>query len=185
MNCCEFREKYSDFADGLLTSGEDSEARGHLAACAACRRFDAALHAGLAALRSLPSLRVSRSFGVRLRQRLRGEFAVRFPVAVRWSSAVATLLLVAAVGYVRWDLRESREMRRDLMARSVTGGNPAPVPLAVGVPLPVYRTSQVPVVSARFEPFHPMNSILIVERSRPIAMGGPARLDLPAVWGGP
>ena len=185
MNCCEFREKYSDFADGLLTSGEHAEASGHLAACAACRRFEAALNAGLNALRSLPRLGVSHGFGARLRHRLRGELAVRVPVAARWSSAVGTLLLVAAVGYIRWDLRESREMRREQMARSASGWHPAPLPLAANAPLPVPSASHVRVVRASFEPFHPLNSILLVAQSAPIAMDGPQRLDLPAVWGGP
>jgi len=181
MNCCEFREKYSDYVDGLLTSGEHSEARGHLASCAACRRFDAALRTGLDALRALPSLGVSHGFGARLRRRLRGEFAVRGPVVARWSSAVGTLLLVAAVGYIKWDLRESREMRRAQTARSSAAWNPQPHP----APLPAYLASQTPVIRARFEPFHPMHSILVVEQSPPLAMGGPPRLDLPAVWGGP
>ena len=130
MNCCEFREKHSDFADGLLPHGESSEADAHLAACAACRRFDAVLRAGLDALRSLPSVGVSRGFAHRLRQRLRGELAVRVPGVAHWSGAVGTLLLVATVGFIGWDLLESRAAHHRA-AWSATAWRTSPTPLAV------------------------------------------------------
>ena len=130
MNCCEFREKYSDFADGLLPSGETSEADAHLAACAGCRRFDAALRTGLDALRALPNVGVSQGFTHRLRQRLRGELAVRCPGVARWSRAVGTMLVVATVGFIGWDLLESRAAHRGGTAWSMTAWNPSPTPLA-------------------------------------------------------
>jgi anti-sigma factor RsiW len=185
MNCCEFREKYSDFADGLLTSRERSEAGAHLAVCAACRRFDAALRAGLDALRALPSVGVSRGFGLRLRQRLRGEFAVRVPIVARWSGAVGTLLLVATVGYIGWDLLDSRATHRDRAAWSATAWGPAAVPLAVSGRDPAPPSPRPTSADLRLSAFHPLNSILVTEEARPAAAEGRGRLDVPAVWGGP
>ena len=182
MNCCEFREKYSDFADGLLTSQENAEVGFHLAVCAACRRFDAALRLGVDTLRALPGVGVSRTFGARLRRRLRGEFVVQVPVVARWSGVVGTLLLVAAVGVIGWDRMESRATRH-AAAWPTNGWNPAP--LAVNDQAPLYRSARVTPVEPRFEAFHPLNSILIVEEARPAMAEDPARVDIPAVWGGP
>jgi len=183
MNCCEFREKYSDFADGRLTSQEHSEAGAHLAVCAACRRFDAALRVGVDALRALPSVGVSRAFGVRLRRRLRDEFAVRLPVVARWSGAVGTLLLATTVGLLGWDMLEARAAHRERAAWLANGRNPAP--LAVTDQVRSYVLPRPTPAEPRFEAFHPLNSILIVEEARPAVVGDRARLDIPAVWGGP
>jgi hypothetical protein len=185
MNCCEFREKYSDFADGLLTSRERSEARAHLAACAACRRFDAALRAGLNALRALPRVGVSRSFGPRLRQRLRGELAAHAPVVARWSGTVGTLLLVAAAGFIGADLLDSRPAHHDRPAWPTTAWGPASLPLAAGGPRPGQPSLRRNASTLPFNAFHPMSSILVTEEARPVAVGGRLRLDVPAVWGGP
>jgi anti-sigma factor RsiW len=184
MNCCEFREKYSDFTDGLLAPTEGSEAEAHLAACLACRRFDAALRAGLDALRALPHLGVSHGFGPRLRRRLRGEFAIRLPVVARWSGAVGTLLLVATVGFIGWDLLESRATRRAQAAWAATW-NHAALPLAVNGPGLMYPNPQPSSADLRFTTFHPLNSILVTEETRPAAAGDQPRRDVPAVWGGP
>jgi len=183
MNCCEFREKYSDFTDGLLAPREGLEANAHLSGCAACRRFDAALRTGLDALRSLPSVGLSHGFGPSLRRRLRGEFAIRLPVMARWSGAVGTLLLVATVGFIGWDLLESRASHRERAAWSTTTDNP--VPVAVGDQVPTYSNRRPSPADLRFTTFHPLNSILETEAGRPTAAGDRPRLDVPAVWGGP
>jgi anti-sigma factor RsiW len=185
MNCCEFREKYSDFADGLLPSRQRSEAGAHLGTCAACRRFDAALRAGLDALRALPSVGVSRGFGPRLRQRLRGEFAVRVPLMARWSGASATLLLVATIGFLGWDLLESRAAHRGRAAWPAPAWSPSPAPLAALGAGPGYASPPRYSADPRFDAFHPLNSILVTEEANPAVGGGRFRFDLPAVWGGP
>ncbi len=185
MTCCEFREKYSDFADGLLASQESAEAGAHLLACAACRRFDAALRAGVDALRALPSVGVSRGFGPRLRQRLRGELAVHVPVVARWSGTVGTMLLVATVGFIGWDLLDSRPTHRHKAAWSAAVWSSTPMPLAETRPIASYPDPRRSSVDLRFDAFHPLNSILVTEDIRPASTGGPPRFDLPAVWGGP
>jgi len=185
MNCCEFREKHSDYSDGLLSPAEHSEAGAHLAACTACRRFDAALRAGLDALRALPRVGVSSAFGARLRRRLRGEFAVRVPVIARWSGAVGTLLLVATVGVIGWDLLESRAAHHGRVGWSSTGWSRASTTVAAAGTVPSYPMPRLVSLDPRVEAFHPMNSILIVEDTFPFTGVAPRRYDVPAVWGGP
>jgi anti-sigma factor RsiW len=185
MNCCEFREKYSDFADGLLPLGETSEADAHLAGCAGCRRFDAALRTGLDALRALPNVGLSHGFAHRLRHRLRGELAVRVPGVALWTGAVGTMLLVAAVGFIGWDLLEARAAHRGRPAWAVTAWNPSPTPLAATGSNPSYSNPPRSAVDPRFDPFHPLNSILVASETGPAVGGVQVRFDLPAVWGGP
>ena len=185
MNCCEFREKYSDFVDGQLTSAERAAARAHLDVCAACRRFDAALRAGLRALRGLPRVGVSRAFGPRLRQRLRGELAVRAPIVARWSGAVGTLLLLATVGFIGWDVLQSHAAHGANAAGGARAWKPVPLPLVVADPNSVFPDPLRNSANLRTDPFHPLNSILVTVEARPVAVGDRLRFDVPAVWGGP
>ena len=186
MHCCEFRERYSDYTDGLLTIGESSDARMHLAACEACRRFDAAFRAGVDTLRALPGVGVSRGFGPRLRAKLRRELAVRVPVVAHWSGAMGTLLLVAAVGVVGWDLISSRAARHDrlpvgrsaLTLRSTSAALPAPGPHAAA---PRFDS-----IAISFDAFHPLQSILAATTTQVTAVGEDRpHYDLSVVWGGP
>ncbi len=154
-------------------------------ACAACRRFDAALRAGLDALRALPSVGVSQGFGPRLRRRLRDEFAVRAPVVAHWSGAVGTLLLVAMLGFIGWDLLESRATHRERTGFPAADWNSAPLPLAVTGPAPSYRSPLHRSADPRFDAFHPLNSILVTEQAPLAAPELRMRFDVPAVWGGP
>jgi anti-sigma factor RsiW len=185
MNCCEFRDKYSDFADGLMPSGEQAEARTHLATCAACRRFDAALRAGLNMLRALPDIGVSRGFGHRLRRRLRGEFAVRSPGMVRWSASIGTLLLMATAAFMAWDLLDSRAAHHGRSAWASRAWSQGPTPLATSGASPAFPLPMLVPTDPRFDAFHPLNSILVTAQTGPAADEGRTRLDLPAVWGGP
>jgi anti-sigma factor RsiW len=185
MNCCEFRENHSDFADGLLPSQEEAEASAHLAACAACRRFDAVLRAGLDVLRALPSVGVSRGFGQRLRERLRDELAVRMPGVAGWSGVVGTLLMVATVGVIGWDLLESRAAHHGRVAWSATAWYPTAVPLTPADDNPAYANQSRTSADVRFVAYHPLNSILVTQATHPTASGEGLRFDLPAVWGGP
>lgn len=187
MNCCVFREQYSDFADGLLTAAESAEAWGHLAACAECRRFDAAFRAGVDTLRALPAVGMSGRFGPRLRARLRREFAVRLPVVANWSGAMGSLLLVATVGVVAIDLLDSRAARHDTLPVGRTVAWPS---APVEVPLPITLNSRYDSDAASPDAFHPLQSVLIqsalAATSAPAgAAGGDSpRYDLSVVWGG-
>jgi anti-sigma factor RsiW len=188
MNCCEFREKYSDYADGVLTSGEASDARRHLAGCPPCRRFDAAFRAGVGALRGLPRVDMSRGFGPRLRARLSREFTVRLPVVAHWSGAMGTLLLVATVGVVGLDLLSSRTPRHDTFPVGLAAPASADVPLAVTAPVPVPLAPSFDATT-QADAFHPLESVLVEPAmTAPVAVtataGAQARYDFSVAWGG-
>jgi len=180
MDCCEFREKYSDFADGLLDDEAELRARRHLSLCAPCRRFDAAFRRGVSALRDLPRVEVSRSFGDRLGRRVRHELVVRaLAVNPAWG-AVAAVLVMVTVGFVTWDLVELRAARRAAAAAAASTMQP----LARNAATPSLRLDTL-----RFLPpaqgFHPFDPMLLVADTNPApGGGGTMRFDVPAVWGG-
>lgn len=178
MDCCEFREKYSDFADGLLDDEAELRARRHLSRCAPCRRFDAAFRTGVSALRDLPSVQPSGSFGDRLRGRLGHELVVRALAVDPISGAVAALLVLVTIGFVTWDLAELRAARR--VAPTVVASAPSP---AVRIPAPVeirFDTDRILPSSG----FHPFDPVLLVADTSPMQDTNPPRFDVPAVWGG-
>jgi anti-sigma factor RsiW len=191
MNCCEFRENYSDYADGLLSPAEASEARLHLVACAACRRFDAAFRAGIDTLRALPAVGMSRGFGFRLRAKLRREFTVRVPVVATWSGAMGTLLLVATVSVVGWDLLTSRSVRHDTLpvGRTTLAWPSASVAMQPGGPVALAAPYDSIVIPSGA--FHPLQSVLVesalaaTTAQVPTVGGDRPRFDLSVVWGGP
>jgi hypothetical protein len=177
MDCCEFREKYSDFADGLLDDEAELRARRHLSLCASCRRFDAAFRTGVSALRDLPSVQPSGSFGDRLRSRISHELVVRALAVDPISGAIAAMLVLVTIGLVTWDLAELRVARR--AASTVAASAPSP---AVRIPAPVeIRLDTDQIFHSGFHPFDP---VLLVADTNPIQDTNPPRFDVPAVWGG-
>ena len=177
MDCCEFREKYSDFADGLLDAEAQLRARRHLSLCAPCRRFDAAFRTGVSALRDLPSVQLSRSFGDRLRRRLGHELVVRGMAVDPFSGAVAAVLVMVTIGLVTWDLAELRAARR---SASTIAATPPPPAVRIAAPVTV-RFSTGQVLPSGFHPFDP---VLLVADTSPAPDTNPPRFDVPAVWGG-
>lgn len=109
MDCTEFLHRYSDYDDSLLPPGELSEVRAHLAACAACARYDRVLRKGRMLARQLPAPEPSPDFEGRLGQRLRrsggswaggprggrGRGGVVLPGFAAAAMAAVTILLVA------------------------------------------------------------------------------------------
>lgn len=174
MDCCEFREKYSDFADGLLEEADEYRARQHLSECAACRRFDAAFQAGVSTLRGLPSVQVSRSFADRLRNRLRRELAVRALAVDPWSGAVGALLVVATVGVVALDLVELRAAKHPGVSVAHSVDSPQATALMA-------RRDSEPYPQDMFHPLHP--ALLVADTNGALDFNHP-RFDIPAVWGG-
>jgi hypothetical protein len=181
MDCCEFREKYSDFADGLLPQTAAAEARRHLALCGPCQRFDAALRVGLKALRELPPVSVSRSFGERLTRRLRWELSVRIPLIDQWSGAVGALLLVATVGLVAFDLMEAHDSRGLKRATPVIASSAPPARRATRA---LVLTPTADTTIAPLDASHPFQPIMIVADTTPEPLPADVRFDVPAVWGG-
>ena len=177
MDCCEFREKYSDFADGLLDEEGELRARHHLSACAACRRFDSAFRTGVSALRDLPSVELSRRFGEQLRGQLRHELVVRALAVDPLSGAIAALLVLVTIGVITWDVAELRTARR-AAAAVATSAAPRVARSAAAAPDPRNTIQVVPEV------FHPFDPVLLVADTSPAPDGGAPRFDVPAVWGG-
>jgi hypothetical protein len=177
MDCCEFRERYSDFADGLLDEEAEVRARRHLSLCAPCRRFDAAFRMGVNALRDVPHVDVSRGFGERLGRRLRHELAVRsLAVNPAWG-AVAAMLVMVTIGLVTWDLVELHAARR---AASVAAAS-ATKPLARAATAATARRDTLRILT---EGFHPFDPVLLIADTNPVPDGSALRFDVPAVWGG-
>jgi anti-sigma factor RsiW len=183
MDCCEFRELYSDYTDGLLDPIRKVDARAHLRCCEACRRFDAAFRAGIGALRSLPQAEVSPGFTTRLRSRLRHELSLRAPALAHWSGAFGTLLLIAAVGFVGWDLVGAGGTRPSSRAARMSGAHRA---AATAWRAAAAAPRAGDTLAGVLDPFHPLQSLLMATPSViPVTETRHPRYDLSVVWGGP
>jgi len=95
MDCLELRERYADIRDGLITAPRERRRfQRHLAQCATCREWEAALQRGVRALQATliePSPEFRSRLEARLvleRQRLaEPKIGVRAGLAApRWSS---------------------------------------------------------------------------------------------------
>ncbi|HEV8305865.1 MAG TPA: zf-HC2 domain-containing protein [Gemmatimonadales bacterium] len=96
MICSEFLDRYTEFRDGLI--GAPRELRRfqrHLAQCAGCRRYDAALRHGVQALHATAAIEPSADFRRRLDARLARERMRDAPVPARAGLVAAMLVLIA------------------------------------------------------------------------------------------
>ena len=119
MDCREFRESFSDYVDAALDAEACPRVRRHLASCAACRRFERAYRAGVAALHALPVLAPPRDFGARVVNRVRR--AGRRPVFAGPPALVTSLAAAALVGVLVADLgRDGRGERAPVAAPAST-----------------------------------------------------------------
>jgi hypothetical protein len=95
MTCTEFLERYTDFRDGLMsTPRELRRFSRHVAQCAPCRRYDAAVRRGVSALQAAETIEPSPEFRRRLDARLARERGAHHAVPAR--AGVAAALFVAA-----------------------------------------------------------------------------------------
>ncbi len=178
MDCCQFREKYSDFADGLLSEADEQSARAHLARCASCRRLDAAFRTGVGAVRDLPPISISHAFRGRLRSRVRREVASRFPAMYGLSGAIGSLLVVATVGFIAFDIGEAHHAR-DVSRRAEVTADALPSSTQ-----PAAAPAHADTLDPSPDAFHPLQPLLIAADTQPATQALQARLDIPAVWGG-
>jgi anti-sigma factor RsiW len=96
MICTEFLDRYTEFRDGLITAPRELRRfQRHLAQCPACRRYDAALHRGVAALQDAKTIEPSADFRRRLDARLARERTRDAAVPARAGLVAAMLVLVA------------------------------------------------------------------------------------------
>jgi anti-sigma factor RsiW len=101
MTCNEFRARYTDFRDGLIGAAREVRRfERHLATCAQCRRYDAALREGIGALRDATRTMHPRAdFRSRLDARLEQERAsAARPPSPRQAAFAAGLLVAVALG---------------------------------------------------------------------------------------
>jgi hypothetical protein len=96
MICREFLDRYTEFRDGLVAAPRELRRfQRHLVQCTACRRYDAALHRGVAALQDVETIAPSADFRRRLDARLARERASAAAVPARAGLVAAMLVLVA------------------------------------------------------------------------------------------
>ncbi|HET7790414.1 MAG TPA: anti-sigma factor [Gemmatimonadales bacterium] len=98
MTCADFLDRYSDFRDGVITAPRELRRfERHLAACAECRDYDAAVRRGVMALQTAETIEPSPDFRRRLDLRLAEERSWDPSQPVRSGRLAATLFLAAAV----------------------------------------------------------------------------------------
>src|SRR5436853_7133951 len=136
MTCAEFLEGYTDFRDGLITAPRELRRfERHLARCAGCQRYDAAVRRGVLALRAAETIEPSQGFRRRLEARLERERRATRDVPAS-AGVAAALFVAAALAMLALEGSRPRE------------GPRGPVLPPVPFPHPVGHTG-APLVSAR------------------------------------
>ena len=96
MICTEFLDRYTEFRDGLIAAPRELRRfQRHLVQCQTCRRYDAALQRGVAALQGVKTIEPSTDFRRRLDARLARERAGAAAVPARAGLVAAMMVLVA------------------------------------------------------------------------------------------
>ena len=153
MTCQEFLARYTDYRDGLVSAPREVRRfTRHLAACAACRHYDAALRRGVGALQTLPAEAPDTAFRRRLERRLAVERARAGRPATPARPALAAALLVAvALGLLAWE-----GARRAQSTASAPSLPPVPFPKPVaqaGLPFVSFQDPRTGVVSGNPYPY--------------------------------
>lgn len=97
MECHEFLEGYSSYADGLLDAAEERRFERHRKACGSCSRYHRVIRRGTEIFRNLPRARPSSDFLPRLRHRLY-HLQDGIPLDATTRGGGAAAIAVAAVG---------------------------------------------------------------------------------------
>jgi anti-sigma factor RsiW len=153
MTCQEFLARYTDFRDGLITAPREVRrfAR-HLASCAVCRRYDAALRHGVGALQGTTHHAANDDFRRRLERRLANERARAGRPHIPARPALAGALLVAvALSFVAWE--GARRHPAEARAPSIP---PVPFPKPVaqaGLPFVSFQDPRTGIASGNPYPY--------------------------------
>lgn len=123
MNCRQFRQFYSDFADGLLNEAEDVAFDVHMAECENCRRFHAALQHGRRTLQHLKAPHPSEDFDSRLFERILQECEQDAAPMRQWSGLAGAALVVVLLGVVGWEARSRMAPRHEVRPASRPGSS--------------------------------------------------------------
>lgn len=153
MTCQDFLAHYTDFRDGLITAPREARRfTRHLATCAACRRYDAALHSGVGVLQTVAGAEPNAAFRRRLEGRLAAERARVARPAVPSRPAIAAALLVAvALGLLAWE-----GAHRPPATASARPLPPVPFPKPVvqaGLPFVSFQDPRTSIVSGNPYPY--------------------------------
>ena len=150
MLCPEFLQRYTDFRDGLITAPRELRRfQRHLAQCASCRRYDAALRLAVGALHEAPAIEPSADFRRRLDARLANERTRVEAVPARAGLAAAMLVLVALSLLV---LEVGR--RREIAQAPVLPPAAFPKPVAnAGLPFVTFQDPRASVVDGNPSPY--------------------------------
>lgn len=179
MDCRQFREVFSEYADGALDGAAASAAREHLAACLACRRVDRAYRAGVAALRALPALRPTRDLSARIVNRAR-----RRPARSPWSTAPALAGSALAAAAIALIVLGPSNLGVDGASSATLADAPRS---AEGTPRAFDRPTDHITLRVEAEAFPSMASYSAFSSSD--SWSGPSsdiriRFDVPAIWSG-
>lgn len=102
MTCKEFRERFSDYFDGMGEPRLVAEACAHTAACCECARYRDVVERGVGVLRDIPGPSVADDFVPRLRHRiyhLKDGPAATIGSAATTATAIAIAMLIAAAAW--------------------------------------------------------------------------------------
>jgi len=150
MTCAEFLDRYTDFRDGLITARREvRHLERHLAYCAACRRYDAAVRRGVLALQAAETIEPSPDFRRRLDLRLEREQRAAREVPAR-AGVAAALLIAAALALVAFE-----SVRRPQVAHA-PALPPVPFPKPVvqaGVPFVSFQDPRASVFTGNPNPY--------------------------------
>ncbi len=153
MTCTEFRDRYTEFRDGLITAPRELRRfERHLARCGACGDYDAALRRGVLALQGAETIEPSASFRRRLDARLRAERLqlAEPPLRTQGGAGIAAALFVAAA--LALVAVESLGSRR--LATAALPPVPFPKPVArAGVPFVTFQDPRANVVTGNPNPY--------------------------------
>lgn len=151
MRCSEFLDRHTDFRDGLITARREVRRfERHLADCAACRRYDAAVRRGVQALHAAAEgIAPSPEFRRRLEVRIERERRAGAPAPAR-ARFTAALLVVVALALLVLDVG-----RRPQLARAPLLP-PAAFPKPVvnrGLPFVTFQDPRASVVTGNPYPY--------------------------------
>lgn len=153
MNCREFLARYTDFRDGLISAPREArQFTRHLASCAACRRYDAALRHGVGALQDKPHHEPDEHFRNRLEQRIAAErVRARRPHIPARPALAGALLVAVALSLVVWE--GARRHPAEPQALSLP---PVPFPKPVvqaGLPLVSFQDPRTGIATGNPYPY--------------------------------
>jgi len=153
MTCQEFLARYTDYRDGLITAPREARRfTRHLVTCAACRRYDAALHSGVGALQTAAGAVPDAAFRYRLERRLAAERSHMGHASMPTRPAVAAAFLIAAaLGLLAWE-----GAHRPPATASARPLPPVPFPKPVaqaGLPFVSFQDPRTSIISGNPYPY--------------------------------